>query len=57
VTYGGEPVGDQTLTAGEVTFKLPKQATTGKKKLVLTYLPSVTGFTTTSTTVKIRVTR
>ena len=57
VTYGGQALESQALTGGQVTFRLPKQSTTGKKKLVLTYLPSVTGYTTNSTTVKITITR
>jgi len=57
VTFGGEPVSDKVLTGGTVTFKLPKQSTTGKKKLELSYVSSQIGYAPASTTVTIKVTR
>jgi len=55
VSIGGQEVTGK-LVNGEVTVKLPKQSRLGKKKVTVTYVPD-TGFTASSTTVKVRITK
>ena len=55
VSIGGTEVTGQ-LVNGTVTVKLPKQSKTGKKTVTVTYVPD-TGFTASSTTFKVKITK
>jgi len=56
VTIHGKKVAAEALANGQVKIKLPKQNRTGKLKAVITYVPD-SGFQSSSTTVKIKITR
>ena len=55
VSIGGKPVTGQ-LVNGKLTVKLAKQAKTGKKTVTVSYVPD-TGFTASSTTFKVKITK
>jgi immune inhibitor A len=55
VSIGGKTVTGQ-LVNGKLTVKLAKQAKTGKKTVTVSYVPD-TGFTASSTTFKVKITK